>query len=332
MGNTIKLSPLFGDHTVLQANRPIRIFGEGKGQVEVLFGGERQSAFSDGGFWCLTFSSRPYGGPYELAVTLNGETSVYTDVYVGEVLLLAGQSNMGFKLHKTNYPPASYEDNPLVRYFAAARFGSEDRTSPADGWVPFDRENVAYVSALGYHLGMRMSKGKAIAVGLIACYLGSSKIESWLPAEITAREEFYLPSEEKYDSPYVRGEHNEPGRLYRTRQQSVVPYTLGRVIWYQGESNTGRGEPRIYTRLLEELIDRWRADFEDLMLPFTVVQIADLDTRRDEGWRGIQAAQERITERREAVTLVRSRDVCESDDIHPPTKTRLADRIFESII
>ena len=59
-----------------------------------------------------------------------------------------------------------------------------------------------------------MSREKGIAVGLIACYLGSSKIESWIPAKITNREEFYLPPEEKFDSPYARGEHNQPGKLY----------------------------------------------------------------------------------------------------------------------
>ncbi|MBR7098845.1 MAG: hypothetical protein IKC59_05465 [Clostridia bacterium] len=327
----MKLSPIFGDHTVLQANKPIRIFGSGAGKAEASFDGETQTAHSDGGSWCLTFSPRPYGGPYELSLSLNGEKSVYTDIFVGEVLLLAGQSNIAQKLRRTTYGEENYEENPMLRYFAARRFADEDAYSPEDGWVSCTKENAAYFSALGYHVGMEMSKQKKIAVGLIACYLGSSVIESWIPAEIGNQERFYLPREEKYDSPYVRGPHNEYGMLYRTRQQSVVPFSIGRVIWYQGESNTGKSEWKHYTELLSELISCWRRDFMDEALPFTVVQIADWDARQDDAWRGIQRAQERISEVAEHVTVIRSADVCETFDIHPPTKIRLAMRILESI-
>lgn len=327
----MKLAPIFNHHTVLQANRPIRIYGIGSGSATIRLNGEEKSIRSEGGFWCVTFSPRSYGGPYELSVTLNGETSVYTDIYVGEVLLLAGQSNMGFKLHKTSFPADRYEDEPMVRYFASERFGTEDAFAPKDGWTPCTKETAPYFSALGYHIGLLMSREKGIAVGLIACYLGSSKIESWIPAKIANREEFYLPPEEKFDSPYVRGEHNQPGKLYSIRQQSVVPFSVGRVIWYQGESNTGSGEWKHYTKLLAELIACWRIDFEDLSLPFTVVQIADWDARNDDAWRGIQRAQEQIVDFVDDVTVIRSADLCEHDDIHPPTKIHLANRIFESL-
>lgn len=327
----MKLAPIFNHHTVLQANRPIRIYGIGSGSATIRLNGEEKSIRSEGGFWCVTFSPRSYGGPYTLTATLNGKTTVYTDIYIGEVLLLAGQSNMGFKLHKTSFPTDRYEDEPLVRYFASERFGTEDAFAPKDGWTPCTKETAPYFSALGYHIGLLMSREKGIAVGLIACYLGSSKIESWIPAKIANREEFYLPPEEKFDSPYVRGEHNQPGKLYSIRQQSVVPYSVGRVIWYQGESNTGSGEWKHYTKLLAELIACWRIDFEDPSLPFTVVQIADWDARNDDAWRGIQRAQEQIVDFVDDVTVIRSADLCEHDDIHPPTKIHLANRIFESL-
>ena len=327
----MKLAPIFNHHTVLQANKPIRIYGTGRGRAKVSFDGESHETFSTGDLWCLTFAPRPYGGPFDLSVTLDGVTTVYNDLFVGEVILLAGQSNMGYKLHKTPFPTECYEENPQLRYFAAERFDGEDQFSPADGWILTTPETAANFSAIGYHLGMLLSRKKRIAVGLLACYLGSSKIESWIPREISETPAFYLPPEEKFDSPYVRGAHNEPGKLYGIRQQSLVPFSIGRVIWYQGESNTGRGEPRIYTHLLAELITQWRRDFMDDSLPFTVIQIADWDARQDDGWRGIQAAQEKIVEVVPHVTLIKSADVCEKNDIHPPTKDLLAKRILESI-
>ena len=70
----MKLAPIFNHHTVLQANRPIRIYGIGSGSATIRLNGEEKSIRSEGGFWCVTFSPRSYGGPYELSVTLNGET------------------------------------------------------------------------------------------------------------------------------------------------------------------------------------------------------------------------------------------------------------------
>ena len=69
----------------------------------------------------------------------------------------------------------------------------------------------------------------------------------------------------------------------------------------------------------------------DDSLPFTVIQIADWDARDDDAWHGIQAAQEKIVEILPHVTLIRSADVCEKNDVHPPTKTLLAERIRKSL-
>ena len=152
-----------------------------------------------------------------------------------------------------------------------------------------------------------------------------------MPTELADRPEFYLPPEEKFDSPYVHGEYNVHGTMYKLKQQPLVPYSVGNTVWYQGESNTGPSEHKNYTALLSELINCWRRDFCDTSLPFCVVQIANWDARDDSAWHGIQAAQARITKFTHSVTVVASADLCETDDIHPPTKHLLAQRIFESL-
>ena len=327
----MKLAPIFSSHAVFQANKPIRIFGNGEGCAEIIFDGEKKTANSEDGAWQVSFDPRPYGGPYTLTATLNGEKTVLTDIYVGEVLLLAGQSNIAMKLDKTSFPVEQIKENLAVRYFAARRFENEDETSPEDGWVLCEKERAGRFSAIGYHVGMELSEGRGVAVGLIACYLGASVIESWMPRGITDCEQFYLPPEEKYSSPYAKGPHNEKGMLYSVRFKSIVPFSVGGVIWYQGESNTGPSEHKIYTRLLAELITCWRGDLMDSKLPCYVVQIADRDARDDEAWHGIQAAQAKIVELLSDVYVIKSADVCESFDIHPPTKIKLAKRIYENL-
>jgi len=327
----MELNKIFSDGLVFQANKPIRIFGTGGGNVSVTLNGKTANKEFIGGKWLIELEPLNYGGPYELNINLNGVRKVIKDVYIGEVILLAGQSNIAMSLGGSSYPKESIEENNLVRFFASELYNNQGHFSSDDGWVYTTKENAPHFSAIGYHLGMQLSKEKSIAVGLIACYLGSSVIESWIPSEIANKECFYLPKEEKYDSPYVHGPHNEAGKLYSIRQQSVVPYSIGNVIWYQGESNTGKGEWKIYTDLLEALINCWRKDFMDDCLHFTVVQIADWDQRDDAAWHGIQEAQQRITEKVDNVTVVKSCDVCETFDIHPPTKIHLANRILNAI-
>ena len=51
----------------------------------------------------------------------------------------------------------------------------------------------------------------------------------------------------------------------------------------------------------------------------------------DSGWRLVQEAQMRISRHVPNVYTVVSKDICETDDIHPQTKDQLAVRIAEAI-
>ncbi|MBR6748626.1 MAG: hypothetical protein IKM07_06775, partial [Clostridia bacterium] len=73
------------------------------------------------------------------------------------------------------------------------------------------------------------------------------------------------------------------------------------------------------------------ADFADPGLPFIVVQIAEYTPRYDDGWRAVQKAQLDVQGMRNGVKTVISADVCETDDIHPPTKDKLSRRIADAL-
>ena len=97
----MKLASIFTDHMVLQANQPIKIFGEGAGTVEITFSGKTiTSSFSEKE-WCLTLPAMTYGGPYEMQIELDGDALTLHDIYIGEVWLACGQSNMEMPLFRT---------------------------------------------------------------------------------------------------------------------------------------------------------------------------------------------------------------------------------------
>ena len=314
---------------VLQAGRPVAVFGTGAGRVSVRVNGAAAEADVSGPEWRVTLPAQPAGGPFTMSVTLGGEETLLRDVYFGDVYLLAGQSNMQFKLAESSTPQKEWTSHPLLRAFSLPRPEAGEPFTPEDGWQVCTRENAGRFSALGYHLNALCRGGRA--VGLINCYQGASVIESWLPEDVAESPEFALPLSDKHiDHTWPDyAVWNRSGYLYRHMFSLVPPFSLGAVVWYQGESDTTKAEAAIYDRELVSLIRRWRADLEDPGLPFVVVQIADYEARDDEDWRALQAAQEAAVRDVEGAYLARSADVCERDSIHPASKDRLAARVAD---
>lgn len=80
------------------------------------------------------------------------------------------------------------------------------------------------------------------------------------------------------------------------------------------------------------MIRIWRESFDNLQLPFVIIQLADYIERTDEAWSLIQDAQLKIQDVVDSVYTVVSSDVCENDNIHPKTKNKLSFRIAEKLI
>lgn len=326
------LHPIFTDGAVLQANKPVRIFGEGAGKVTVTLGDTTVTAAPQDGGWLATLPPQPYGGPHTLTVSLDGEARTLTDIHFGDVYLLGGQSNMQFKMH--GRMQLGFKDDLRgsedVRLFTVDRPQIGDRFHPADGWVDLRDDTAIAFSAIGYYLGHALS-GRGRKIGLVACYQGASVIQSWLPEEVAARPA--LQSEEKYHDHAAYPQWNAVGLLYRTMIKKLAPFTFSHILWYQGESNITLGEAEIYPLLLEALIASWRDAFLDPALPFIVIQLADYAPRlRHLPWQMIQTAQLAAETKIPYVRTVISRDICETNDIHPPTKIHLARRIARVLL
>ena len=331
----LQLNQIFQNGAVLAANKPIRIFGTGDGHVAVDFLGMHAEADSQNGSFCVTLPAQPYGGPYEMTVTLNGDSVILSDLYLGEVLLLAGQSNIEFRMNESKDYPELSEPCHLLRAFHPERITKNRPFHPEDGWLICETDNViANTSAIGYEVGVALTKTLGCAVGLIAAYQGASVIQSWMPAGACERIGFRFTKEELYHSHFDYPLWNDPGQLYEAMLKPYVPYSVSTAIWYQGESNASLAESAVYHKILAEMIRIWRCDFDDPTLPFLVIQIADYakNIARSNGWRQIQEAQIKVQDEIDHVKTIICRDVCEDDDIHPPTKRHLSARVTNAIL
>ena len=325
----VTLNPIFSSGMIMQADKPVRVFGTGKGEVIIEFLGQTKSVQANG-IWLIEFEPQPYGGPYKMIVTLDREKTVVEDIWFGNVYLLSGQSNMQFKMWERREPTDVYEGNECVRLFTVDRIeeNTEERWGAKDGWVTLTKENAKDFSAIGYYFAQEIAKN-GHRVGLIACYQGASVIQSWLRKDVALRPE--LQVENKFADHEWFPIWNIDGLLYEYMLSKIIPYSMASVLWYQGESNASIEEARIYLKFLDALTSSWRADFMDEDLEFIIIQLADYDERDTEGWHLVQDAQLEAQSALKNVKTVISRDVCETDNIHPRSKKELSIRIVDAL-
>src|SRR5688500_9936153 len=123
----VKLSPLFGDHMVLQQGMTVPVWGMAAAgeQVTVSFGGQSVIATADdSGKWtaklaALEASAKP------APLTVKGKNTItVNDVLVGEVWVCSGQSNMEWSVNASANPERERADAanyPLVRMFTVEK-------------------------------------------------------------------------------------------------------------------------------------------------------------------------------------------------------------------
>jgi sialate O-acetylesterase len=120
----------------------------------------------------------------------------------------------------------------------------------------------------------------------------------------------------------------KPMGLFNGMINPLLDFAIKGVIWYQGESNTGR--TREYAQLFPDLIDNWRAKFNNPELPFLYVQLANLGSTpkqpQESGWAELREVQRKTLEKPHTGMAV-AIDLGEWNDIHPLNKKEVGRRL-----
>ncbi len=138
----------------------------------------------------------------------------------------------------------------------------------------------------------------------------------------------YAGSESRYPEPLGPRSPFRAAGLYETMLKRVMPYTLGGVIYYQGESDDHR--PNTYFKLMTMLIGEWRKLARDPDLPFVFTELpfyideSDNDTK---SWCIIREAQVNVHKMIANTSLAVTLDLGEFHEIHPKEKRPFAHRL-----
>ena len=121
---------------------------------------------------------------------------------------------------------------------------------------------------------------------------------------------------------------NQPSALFNGMIAPFIPYKIKGVLWYQGESNTWRGQA--YDKLMKALISDWRKQWNDPGLPVFYAQLPNyMDVNylpEESSWAELRFSQFQALEvpnTAMAVTL----NLGEWNDIHPGNKKPIGDRL-----
>ena len=189
-----KLLGIYSDGMVLQRNKEIIIegFESTKSSVEVTLNGITVTAeVSDGKFKAVL---PPMDVVFDTALTVEGtETITVKDVCIGDVFMLAGQSNMELPVVRTlelNKEEVDAKDYPYVRQYLLTPDleiplkGEESIcTLPEFDWIRAVGDSKKAFGAIGFYAAKRIFEAKNIPVGLILGAQGGSTIEAWMCEE-----------------------------------------------------------------------------------------------------------------------------------------------------
>jgi sialate O-acetylesterase len=346
-----------------QAN-PVWGFADAGEAVTVKIGEQSHSTVADAeGQWRVKLDELDVGGPYTLSVSGNN-TLEFEDVLVGEVWFCSGQSNMQWVVKNINHADVELAtaNNPQIRLISVPRRGLQEPQDDFEGeWKLSTADSVANFSAVGYLFGKRLQNALNVPIGLIDNSWGGSAAEAWVPRdvleaagsfdeyiktwdercaaytdEIHAQKKAEYKEWEAAGKPEPRkrwpndprkGQHR-PANIYNAMLAPLTGFGIRGVVWYQGESNSGRA--LAYRELFPLMISTWRELWQQGDFSFYWVNLADFGAEVSEpgesGWAELREAQTMtlsLPNTGEAIII----DAGEARDIHPRDKQTVADRL-----
>ncbi|WP_157947704.1 sialate O-acetylesterase [Abditibacterium utsteinense] len=352
----LSLNPLFSDHMVLQREAPVPVWGMAAAGavVSVVFGGQTQTAKADAkGQWRLTLAALDASSvPRELGISCGKERLALHDVLVGDVWLCAGQSNMQAWVAGTDVEPlVASADVPSIRVFLVDVTATEQpQTRFRQGqppimvpvqrekmdfyglkWIPSSQQDAPWFSAVTYAFGRALHTRTGVPVGLITAALGGTRAQAWTPREALEQE----PSLRNLVArPATElGDNARPCGLYNGSIAPLQPFALKGIVWYQGESDADDFEQaQNYRQLLPALVQGWRRAWMS-EIPFLIVQLPAFGPAPsapvDAPWAWLREAQLATVAGLPQTDLVVSVDTGSMDNLHPPTKKIIGDRLAQ---
>lgn len=189
----VQVASVFSSHMVLQRDKRVPVWGwaDPGEQVSITFNKQTKKATAAAdGKWMLAFDKFSAGGPFVMSI-VGKNTVTLDDIYIGEVWLCSGQSNMDMTVAKEDRYWAGVfneaeelanADYPLIRVIDADFTPSVPVLNEikTPGWEVVTPNTVGHMSAAAYFFARDLQKKLNVPVGLVVTAYGASTAEAWI--------------------------------------------------------------------------------------------------------------------------------------------------------
>jgi sialate O-acetylesterase len=326
-------SKIFSNGMVLQRDISIPVWGTASAGANIIvkLNEDSVSGIADAnGQWKVVLSAMTAGGPYQMTIESGTKTLNYKDVYIGDVWLASGQSNMELTVSQANDAATEIAaaNNQMIRQFKVPKTITKEPTNelPAGcAWTPATAANVGNFTAAGYYFAKTLFADINVPIGIINTSYGGARIEAWMSEEMLGYDE---------DAVVLAGgtyQERQPTLCYNQMLKPLEGLPIKGFIWYQGESNADYMEDALeYGSLFKKMITSWRENWGLGDLPFIWVQLPNYGVAYEapqawDAWPILRANQSialSLPNTAEAVTI----DIGDVD-IHPKNKIPVGERL-----
>lgn len=199
LGAKVTLPSLLAEHMVLQRGVPIHIWGKASPgeEVSISFRTETRSATADElGRWSVYLKPAEADGPFPM--TIKGQNTILlNDIWVGDVWVAAGQSNMELLLKDTSGAKEEIvsANFPKMRFFRdkknTSSYPLEDVMS--NDWLICSPETAPTISAVAYYFGKHLYATRKIPLGFIDASWGGTPLASFTSLEAISKDASLMP-------------------------------------------------------------------------------------------------------------------------------------------
>lgn len=313
--SSLTVAPYLSSHMVLQRNTEVPVWGTATAGTEITVsfkGPPVVTTTAATGRWMVLLPPMD-ATPIPAAGGLLGDTMVisgggasiaFTDVLVGEVWVLSGQSNINVKLKDC--------DDGLQAINTSADYDIRLYLVPQTGpltekWEPSNLTNTPDWSGVGFFFARALYSEMVdpVPIGLIQVAKNGTPIADWTT---------------------YGGSNN--GKLYKAKIRPLQPFAIRGVIWYQGEDDGGQESSALkYYDMLPGLIANWRTDWGQGEFPFYYVQLALISGRPN--WAIVRDAQVSTLDETDNTAMACIIDVptIPASEIHPKDKEPVGYRL-----
>src|SRR5438874_2445064 len=312
----VSLPDVISEGMVLQQRQAVPIWGKADpGEVvTVRFAGQSKKAIAVmDGTWRIKLDPMRANVTPATMIVSGKNTIELKNTLIGEVWLVAGQSNMQRLLSETDNGEAAIAaaNHPLIRLFNVSRqVAFKHAPPPLATWQACSPQSVRQFSAAGYYFGVELENELHVPIGLINSSYGGSQAEAWTPVEYLLASDELRPTIERTkiwdeERPRVRAEYDEAIKKWRAEADKAkaagarpspspaVPdalreYRIASSI-YDGmiaplipfyirgaiwyQGESNEARAQQYEILLPTMIRAWRERWTEGNFPFGIVQL-----------------------------------------------------------